>query len=544
MKYSYLRLFLTALTVSTTVLFGGEPVWRAFVPDVRTNQIFPVERPVGQDQFSEGSFTGIPYPAAVVITPDGTRAVVSNLFSDQNNFSLLDVTAAPSLLLQETVALGYYGNALSPDGTKIYCTLISGDNGDLFVLRTSDLSSIADVTGFGSEVPFSIALSPNKAEGYVLCGTGISIDNLYVLNTDTNLVNPTPIPVSSINPTTGFLAVTPDGEELYIGSSNFSYFTLSDFLPHASTGVPSSLSTGSIAIAPDGSAIYAIQTIGTATSFFLTKVDIKTHAYVTSYPISGTLISPFFVLITPDGKRACVSDTDSGWVCFIDLTDGTTTLEDLSGSEGGLFYSAITPDQAPTALFSYAASGSTVTFDASGSSSPVGSIASYDWDFGDGQTETTASPTVSHTYSTGGAMTVTLTVINTAGTSTDVTFTGRMVSNNGGLSAKTSQQISVGAESIAHFNGKIHRHHKPYMSTWWSKSTFPHTKKYRIFAHDRKIATIKAPHEKQKTIRLHPKHHRVGSKKYRHYLENKYNIRAEDSSGQVSQPTFVRVKKS
>ena len=45
---------------------------------------------------------------------------------------------------------------------------------------------------------------------------------------------------------------------------------------------------------------------------------------------------------------------------------------------------SITPDQAPTASFITSINGSTVFFDGSGSSSPVGSIATYKWNFGDG----------------------------------------------------------------------------------------------------------------------------------------------------------------
>ena len=44
----------------------------------------------------------------------------------------------------------------------------------------------------------------------------------------------------------------------------------------------------------------------------------------------------------------------------------------------------ITPDQAPTAAFTTSVNGLTVSFDGSGSSSPVGTIATYLWDFGDG----------------------------------------------------------------------------------------------------------------------------------------------------------------
>ncbi len=61
--------------------------------------------------------------------------------------------------------------------------------------------------------------------------------------------------------------------------------------------------------------------------------------------------------------------------------------------------------------------GSPVSFDGSASSDPDGSIVSYDWDFGDGNSGTGVSPT--HSYASDGNFTVSLTVTdNNGGTDT------------------------------------------------------------------------------------------------------------------------------
>jgi PKD repeat protein len=71
----------------------------------------------------------------------------------------------------------------------------------------------------------------------------------------------------------------------------------------------------------------------------------------------------------------------------------------------------------PVASFTSACSGLTCSFNASGSSDPDGTIASYAWSFGDGTTG--SGVTAGHTYAAGGTYTVTLTVTdNRAATST------------------------------------------------------------------------------------------------------------------------------
>src|SRR5581483_1774512 len=108
---------------------------------------------------------------------------------------------------------------------------------------------------------------------------------------------------------------------------------------------------------------------------------------------------------------------------------------------------SITPDQAPVALFTASGfqGGAPTIFDATLSQSPTGSIQTYAWDFGDGHTLNTSNPITSHTYTTGGVFTVTLTVTNSAGTSTQQVFTGAVVSRQGGPSAQFSENITIAA---------------------------------------------------------------------------------------------------
>ncbi|MDM7855569.1 PKD domain-containing protein [Cellulomonas alba] len=80
---------------------------------------------------------------------------------------------------------------------------------------------------------------------------------------------------------------------------------------------------------------------------------------------------------------------------------------------------AVEPNKAPLASFTASAQDLTASVDASGSSDPDGSIASYAWDFGDGATGTGSKAT--HAYAKAGTYTVTLTVTDDAGAKTSST---------------------------------------------------------------------------------------------------------------------------
>ncbi len=78
------------------------------------------------------------------------------------------------------------------------------------------------------------------------------------------------------------------------------------------------------------------------------------------------------------------------------------------GSEAGT-----PPNSPPTAAFTVSCNGLSCAFDASGSSDSDGSVASYSWDFGDG--DSGIGMQTAHPYSSAGPRTVTLTVTDNQG---------------------------------------------------------------------------------------------------------------------------------
>ncbi len=160
---------------------------------------------------------------------------------------------------------------------------------------------------------------------------------------------------------------------------------------------------------------------------------------------------PTGAVVTPDGKVVYISNQNSNNInAYSVAADGALTQ--ITGSPfaagvtapetAGLF---ITPDQPPTASFTADAGqpGKETVFDASASTDSDGTVARFDWDFGDGQTAPDAGPTPRHVYADAGTFTATLTVIDNEGCSNTQVWTGQTALCNGSAGARAEQQLDV-----------------------------------------------------------------------------------------------------
>jgi PKD repeat protein len=120
---------------------------------------------------------------------------------------------------------------------------------------------------------------------------------------------------------------------------------------------------------------------------------------------------------TPAGSGATATHAYAAPGTF---TVTLTVTDDDGATDTATLAVTIAPaaNQPPTAAFTVTEDGLTVTFDAATSSDPDGSVASYQWDFGDGETSV-AGPSVTHTYAATGTYPVTLRVTDDDGAQDD-----------------------------------------------------------------------------------------------------------------------------
>lgn len=101
------------------------------------------------------------------------------------------------------------------------------------------------------------------------------------------------------------------------------------------------------------------------------------------------------------------------------VTDNRGGTDSLSRT---VTVSGTVTNQPPTASFTVSASGLTASVNSTASADADGTIASRTWNWGDGTANSTGI-TASHTYSTSGTKTITLTVVDNLGASTTTTRT-------------------------------------------------------------------------------------------------------------------------
>jgi DNA-binding beta-propeller fold protein YncE len=535
-KSEFLFLFSLACFCFSAKALGAseEAVVTTFNPQTRSASILFIDATT--HSLESTPIIGL-MPIGVAITPNGKKAWVTS-----DNFELSSVNVETKAVDPGTVTLSAVplGIAITPNGTA---AITASPSKEVSII---DLETRAEIwhTTVNHEA-YGVAITPDGTQAFI----GTTDNTVLVLNMTTHDIQEITIAGKPL-----FISITPDGKFAWECNNSENNIACIDIATKKVTGDAISIGTtpSGISITPNGK--YIIVRYG-ENAEYLCIVDASTHQVINPEIHIGSSIGgiPPSIAITPDSSQLWTTNLAQSSLSLLNLTtfaSNTITIDSFP------FMIAFTPDQAPTASFTSSISGSTAAFDASTSSSPYGIIASYQWNFGDGsEIETTTSPTISHTYGGSGTAvksntyTVTLTVTNSSGTSTAQTFTGQTVSNNGGPSAELQQTITVGPSILPprKFTARAHRKSKKiYLHAKWKKSESLQPAKYQIFAHDNKIATIKAKHHLEYKWHVHPQHfpHHHLSKSYRTYLEGKYKIRIIDTNGNASSFSPLHVHKS
>lgn len=392
----------------------------------------------------------------VLLTADAagasTNAYVANTGS--NDVAQYDIGAGGALnaLTPATVMAGTgpEGVAVSPDGKSVYVANgASGSISEFDVAAGGLLSPKTQATVPAGTSPEGIAVSPDGKSVYVTD----ALSGGSVLEFDVGagglLSAKTPATVpAEVNPFG--VAVSPDGQSVYVtndGSDTVSQYDV-DAGGRLSAKSPADAGTylfpQGLAISPDGKSIYVADTGGDEVSQFDVGagglLSPKAPATVTT-----ALTGPISVAVSPDGKSAYAIGSVGGSEYDVGA-GGTLALKSQSDFVAGLhpFAMALTPDQGPVASFlaTVAAPGAASHFDASASTDPDGTIARYDWDFGDGVALSNGGPSPTHTYAAAGTYTVRLTATDNIGCSTALVFTGQTAYCNPGVAATHTVTIA------------------------------------------------------------------------------------------------------
>jgi YVTN family beta-propeller protein len=388
-------------------------------------------------------------PAGLAITPDGSRAYVTNRFAGPpGTVSVIDTATNAVVGTPIVVGNGPSAIAITPNGQFAY--VANRTSNDISVIDTATNTVVGSPIALAPAAnPKGIAITPNGQFAYVTEG---GLNNVVVISTASNSVVGSPIP-AGLNPFS--VAVTPDGASVYVVNQNSGTVTpINTATNTAGTPIPVPSAPINLAITRNGKFAYIVSQ--NSPNSTVSMIDTATNTVVGSPILTGS--QSLGMTFTPSGKTGYVTNGDDDNVSVIDTNTNTTTGAPIGVGNGPLGI-AVVPGQAPVASFTAGpgAPGKPVAFNASASKVTGSTVGRYDWSFGDGSTADDAGPTPSHTYAKAGSYNVTVTEFDAAGCGANQLFTGQTAYCSGLGAPKLTKAVSVPKNSFSFGKVKLNK---------------------------------------------------------------------------------------
>jgi PKD repeat protein/6-phosphogluconolactonase (cycloisomerase 2 family) len=397
-----------------------------YAPDASGKRLYAL--PVAVD----GALSGIDFlstaqaPGAMAITPDGTH-----FYSSMGDGSVTSFSVSPSnggLTATGTVAFGGVATALavSPSGDLLVASG-GGTVAAYFINADGTLTPapIGSGASFSDRTVDDIAFAP--AGGTLLVAAtltgGAGRLASYSVGADASL---DPLDETDAGLSPAAVAVSAEGSRAYVADSAGDQIVgigiaLDGQLSELSgSPYPAADGARSIAISSDGTWLLAASSGASVVSSFRVGSSGGLSASGSSIGVTGVES----VVAAPDRRHAYAGGTAK--VAALDVSSaGALSIRGAQATTDGTHPAlVISPDQAPVARFDSfpAKAGIESAFQADSSFDPDGTIASFNWDFGDGAAGHGPSPT--HIYQNPGTYTVTLRAVDNEGCSDAPVYTG------------------------------------------------------------------------------------------------------------------------